>query len=600
MEEKSQMSENGTRMAVSSLAVLETSCSIRRSLNASDESPSRQYGKVSISPSSALLPERALHRSKTGTVHDSAVPCIKSSVGLVFLSLVSLVVVSVPFLNDRSGMSLSCPFAPPSEGRDRERGSSAPAGESKISIEVKTPSDGRKQSADYEEREEFAEDNCWSRSRHLLYRPDDRRLPSSPALERSLLEYEALQARCTSGKTWESMADLQPENSQDDCKYVIYMEGWEGLGNRLLSLVSAFAFSLSTDRVLLIDTRGHLASLLCEPFDSSSWKLPGSFPYAEAQAFHALGDVENYQNEVGINLNLRHQQSRRDQAFFCPETQERLKNVKWLAWNSNQYYVPRLLMVPALWMKLNPLFTNPSHLFSQLVRFLCLPANPIWAKTERTYQSYLLSSRKLVGLQVRAQLQHDFSPEVYDKVRSCLLGGGIVPNVSRHNSAPRHFFLRGKKSTGSERGTSIFVASLQREYYEALRDLYTDRGTEDGSLVSVHMMAYEGAERFTYDQAVKAYIDIWLLSFSDTLVTSGWSTFGYVAQGLAGVQPYMMNLREDAAPPFCYFGHSIEPCNHYPFLSKCGTTRKLSKEHESWVNAHLRPCQDESQGLQIV
>ncbi|KAG6551186.1 hypothetical protein Mapa_007422 [Marchantia paleacea] len=600
MEENCNMSEDGIRRAVSSLAVLETSCSIRRSLIAGEESPSRLYGKVSISPSSDLLPERAPNRSKTGAVLDSGVPCIKLYVGLVFLSLVGLVVVSVPVLNDRSGMSLSCPFASTSEGHDREIGSSAPADESKFSLEVKTTGDVKKQSADDEEWEEFTEDNCWSRSRHLLYRPEDRRLPSSPALERSLLEYEALHARCASGKTWESMADLQPENSRDDCKYVIYIEGWEGLGNRLLSLVSAFAFSLSTDRVLLIDTRGHLASLLCEPFNSSSWKLPGSFPYGEVQEFPGLGDVENYQNEVGINLNLRHQQSQRDQAFFCPETQEHLKDVKWLAWNSNQYYVPRLFMVRAFWMKLNPLFPNASHLFSQLVRFLCLPANPIWAKTERTYQSYLLSSRKLVGLQVRAQMLQEFSPEVYDKVRSCLLGGGIVPNVSQHNSAPRHFSLRGKKSMGSEGGTSIFVASLQREYYEALRDLYTDRGTEDGSLVSVHMVAYEGAERFTYDQAVKAYIDIWLLSFSDTLVTSGWSTFGYVAQGLAGVQPYMMNLREDAAPPFCYFGHSIDPCNHYPFLFKCGTTRNLSKEHETWVNEHLRPCQDESQGLQIV
>eukprot|EP00927_Polykrikos_kofoidii_P053083 TRINITY_DN47254_c0_g1_i1.p1 TRINITY_DN47254_c0_g1~~TRINITY_DN47254_c0_g1_i1.p1 ORF type:complete len:108 (-),score=14.79 TRINITY_DN47254_c0_g1_i1:54-347(-) len=60
-------------------------------------------------------------------------------------------------------------------------------------------------------------------------------------------------------------------------------------------------------------------------------------------------------------------------------------------------------------------------------------------------------------------------------------------------------------------------------------------------------------------------IDLTLLGLCDALVTSVHSTFGYVAQSLAGVRPYVLTETEAAAPLVsrrCYRASSPAPCFH--------------------------------------
>jgi len=59
-------------------------------------------------------------------------------------------------------------------------------------------------------------------------------------------------------------------------------------------------------------------------------------------------------------------------------------------------------------------------------------------------------------------------------------------------------------------------------------------------------------------QNVKAWAEIYLLSSCDALVTSSWSTFGYVAHGLAGLKPWILR-KPGKVNPTCLRAISMEP-----------------------------------------
>lgn len=100
------------------------------------------------------------------------------------------------------------------------------------------------------------------------------------------------------------------QQKADPCKYLVYIETRFGLGNRILGLVSAFAFALATDRVLLIEPNKLLGPLLCEPFPDSSWLLPKDFPFEDVRKSPSLGAAINqeYKNLSTVTLHLEHVQ----------------------------------------------------------------------------------------------------------------------------------------------------------------------------------------------------------------------------------------------------------------------------------------------------
>ncbi|KAF3617609.1 hypothetical protein FXO38_33889 [Capsicum annuum] len=65
--------------------------------------------------------------------------------------------------------------------------------------------------------------------------------------------------------------------SSVDCNYLVWIS-YSGLGNRILTLASAFLYAVLTNRVLLIDPGVNMPDLFCEPFPEVSWLLPPDFP----------------------------------------------------------------------------------------------------------------------------------------------------------------------------------------------------------------------------------------------------------------------------------------------------------------------------------
>ena len=98
-------------------------------------------------------------------------------------------------------------------------------------------------------------------------------------------------------------------------------------------------------------------------------------------------------------------------------------NVRWLGWSSTQYYVTRLLMIPSIWERLNPLFSQGDSIFAQLSYKILLPQNSVWAHMTRIYSGYLSGSGTRVGLQIRLHSRFDvaaFDQVALDRILDCL------------------------------------------------------------------------------------------------------------------------------------------------------------------------------------
>lgn len=133
-----------------------------------------------------------------------------------------------------------------------------------------------------------------------------------------------------------------------------------------------------------------------------------------------------------------------------------------------------------------------------------------------------------------------------------------------------------------------------------------DLPTEGADYIGVHTPSKEKIQQFGFDHDKRAWADMYLLSLSDTLVTSPWSTFGYVAQALAGTTPWILtktHSNETAEATFqahgyCNHGVSMEPCFHAPPAVDCQVSGH--KINPSSTLHFIKPCEDVVGGVKIM
>lgn len=141
---------------------------------------------------------------------------------------------------------------------------------------------------------------CLARTQHLLYRRNPERFAPSPAFTQAWDRYVMMHKACSHKKNFTHVF-LHERDKTDDCNYLIVMEGGGGLGNKLLSLTSAFAYGLATDRVVLVESGKQFKDLLCDPFPESSWFLPENFPYENVTAAEGV-NVAIERNFTGMSM----------------------------------------------------------------------------------------------------------------------------------------------------------------------------------------------------------------------------------------------------------------------------------------------------------
>uniref|UniRef100_A0A0D9WN68 Fucosyltransferase n=1 Tax=Leersia perrieri TaxID=77586 RepID=A0A0D9WN68_9ORYZ len=468
----------------------------------------------------------------------------------------------------------------------------------------------------------FDQKSCHSRYQSAMYRRNSGRKPSSHLVSK-LRQQETLQRRCGPGTAAYSNAVQQLKSGKSvaspECKYILSIS-YSGLGNRILAAASAFLYAVLTDRVLLIDPSNDMDGLFCEPFPGTTWLVPPDFQVTGYTNF-SIDTDERYGNMVKNNVvgnnddvstasrqlpalsyvHLNHDYTNHDKQFFCDEDQRILSNIQWLVMRTDSYIVPGLFLIAGFQDELAALFPEPDAVFHHIGRYLFHPNNLVWGLVTRYYDAYLSTARERVGIQVRVFGGDPNSPDLLEQITTCTQKQGILPEVLAAGSEP--MTQQPASRAGSK---AVLVTSLKSWYYEKIKSMYWEHATATASsdggavVVSVHQPSHEGFQRFgARSHDAKAWAEMYLLSLTDALVTTGASTFGYVAQGLAGVRPWVMRKpwNRTAGDPPCGRDVSMEPCFHAPPNYDC---RQKGWADSGEIVPHVRRCGDVSWGLKIV
>nr|CAB3455551.1 unnamed protein product [Digitaria exilis] len=479
----------------------------------------------------------------------------------------------------------------------------------------------------------------WRYFKHFPYAP-------SRHLLAKLRAYEARHRRCAPGtplyakaidhlKSGGGRSAAADEAAmEEECRYVVWLP-FDGLGNRMLSMASGFLYALLTDRVFLVALPPNSADLFCEPFPNTTWLLPPVEEFPVPNLF-SLGprpsssytnllakkkivvDVDNTSTSTAatplpayVYLSLGYQMT--DGPFFCGEHQAVLGKVRWLLLYSDLYFVPSLYPIAEFQGELRRMFPDKESVSHLLLRYLFHPSNAVWGMVTRYYHSYLAHADKRIGVQIRmfhfATVPAD---DLYNQILSCSKQEHILPVTDDDAPAPAMAGDNatttsggGKNNNGGSNTTAILIASLYADYYERLKSRYYEhaaarRGGGGGVWVGVFQPTHEEWQltgKLAHNQ--KALAEIFLLGFSDELVTSGMSTFGYVGSSLAGVRPTILlpaHGHKVPVPP-CRRAVSMEPCNLTPPRGvKCRSSKAVDGED---LARHLKVCEDYWKGVKL-
>uniref|UniRef100_A0A0E0L995 Fucosyltransferase n=1 Tax=Oryza punctata TaxID=4537 RepID=A0A0E0L995_ORYPU len=460
----------------------------------------------------------------------------------------------------------------------------------------------------------FDERTCVSRYNSALYRKNTARSPCRHLIKR-LREQEALQRRCGPGTAAYRRAAERLESRRNGtgadkgCKYLVLVP-YRGLGNRMLAMASAFLYAMLTGRALLVDRGESLADLFCEPFQGTSWLLPPEFPIKNLEGL--TGEVpESYRNLVQndrpamsvselpyVFVDLDHACTYHDKLFYCDDDRHFLHRVPWLLMRTDGYFPPALFLNPAYQDELDRLFPRKDSVFYLLAHYLLHPTNKVWGLITRFYDSYLKDSDERLGIQVRVFDGDSPFKHILDQITACTSQERLLPEVLEQE--PSSFPAPAAAAAAGALSKAVLMTGLNSWYYENIRARYWQSATATGEVVRVHQPSHEEHQlsgNTTHD--MKAMAEMYLLSMTDAIVTSGWSTFGYVGHGLGGLSPWVMFKPENLTTPDppCRRATSMEPCLHGPPFYDCRVKRGADTGK---LVPHVRHCEDMSWGLKLV
>ncbi|XP_057454073.1 probable fucosyltransferase 8 [Lotus japonicus] len=457
----------------------------------------------------------------------------------------------------------------------------------------------------------FDEASCISRLQSHLYRKPSPHNPS-PYLISKLRSYEQIHRRCgpntrayhrSMTKIVKNHGASASASASAMCKYIVWTPA-NGLANQMLSIAATFLYAILTDRVLLVKIGEDKHGLFCEPFLNSTWILPEKSPFwnvgQQVQTYQSIlqknmannSTIEEHLLPSVLFVNLAHTRDDPEKFFHCNHSQDLLKKVPLLILQSDQYFVPSLFMTPIFNLKINKMFPEKDTIFHHLGRYLFHPSNEAWRLISKFYQEHLANAAEKLGLQIRL-FNGDSVPKqaVMDVLMSCTLENKLLPEISTQNSV--------SSSVKNLTVKAVLVASLYQDIGDNLRAMYLKRPTVTGELIEVFQPSHEGHQKINdYEHYLKAWTDIYLLSLSDVLVTTHMSTFGYVAQSLGNLRPWLLYqlASNDTRVPQCTQDFSMEPCYHFAPRHYCNGMP--IEDFSSFL--YLRKCKDISTGVKLV
>ncbi|KAI9084485.1 hypothetical protein K1719_033473 [Acacia pycnantha] len=228
-------------------------------------------------------------------------------------------------------------------------------------------------------------------------------------------------------------------------------------------------------------------------------------------------------------------------------------------------------MIPSFGQELSKMFPEKDTVFHHMGRYLFHPSNEVWDAISRFYEAHLAKENDRIGLQVRIYNTHRATHEtIIGEILACAFKHNLLPQLGHHKSV----------TSPSKNNTSkaVLVASLYSEYGEQLRAMYLRNTTVTGEVVRVNQPSHEGHQKSNDNSHnIKAWTEIYLLSLCHVFITSPKSTFGYVAQSLGVLKPWILQIAygEQIPDPPCLQAVSMEPYLHYPPKHDCTANRIL-------------------------
>ena len=448
----------------------------------------------------------------------------------------------------------------------------------------------------------FGEASCISRFESYLYRKTSSYKPSKYLISK-LRNYEHLHQICgpytkSYNETMKEGAQFEKHDVDSRCKYVIWIAE-NGLGNRMLSMVSTFLYAILTDRLVIVRFDDDMSNLFCEPFPNSSWLLPKNSPFSndlkQFKTFESMLTNNNENNSQELlpsiifltlmNYNLG------DTRFHCDQNQDLLQKIPILILQADQYFAPTFFMISSFRQDLNKMFPDKDTIFHHLGRYLFHPSNEVWEGIRKYYETHLGKENEKIGVQIRV-FNAEQTPEIIiSETISCI----------HQNKLLTKFNMQSSMNPPLEKNTSkvVLVVSLYSKYGESLKSIYESNTSLSTGIIKVYQPSHEENQKLGDNMHnIKAWIEIYLLGLCDALVTSTWSTFGYVANGLAGLKPLILqNVHGKIVPnPPCQ-QNNLEPCLHIPPKYDCRTNTPFNDTFTFYNTKH---CEDYPGGIKII
>jgi len=422
--------------------------------------------------------------------------------------------------------------------------------------------------------------------------------PESPQLQNVMNSYLAMHSRCTALE-FDNITNIFNSGGVPRCRYVIWGANMFGLGNRLISLTSAFIYAILSQRVLLIDYP-EWSLLFCDPFQGHSPSLISperplnlslGVPYVRfkdaACGIQKRNKAPEYCNTTILYLEMTHKSPTKETEFnVCPSGVSRARNVPFISIkNANQYFAVGFFLNPALAPLLDVLFPerNPFHVLS---KYLFSPSDQVWDRVRHYLDSTLSPAARRIGVQLREFSGH--YTHAYDS---------NIPICIRRKAGFSPAGLRKTKKLRPDDYLSVYVATLAQGHIAKLNQTLARIGNETGKIFKIASQQVAKEENHDASHQQEALVDMWVLSLTDVLITSRRSTFGYVAQGLGGLVPYLI---KKGVKQVCKASVGTDPCYHYaPKESVCDvekvSVRELLNESQS-----VKYCPDFKGGWQLV
>ncbi|EFJ22044.1 fucosyltransferase CAZy family GT37-like protein [Selaginella moellendorffii] len=390
----------------------------------------------------------------------------------------------------------------------------------------------------------------------------------SPALQALLDRYSTMHSACVA-RDHDNLHHIIAKNTAkitnpSQCRYIVWSCTF-GLGNKLMSLVSTFLYAILSQRVLLLEESPSWDRLFCEPFIDSHWKLPRglslkddqsiSFPdfYARCRGHLSRSDVCRSQPVLPIvfSANTKPEEHR---FLVCPSAMASVRNIPVLNFrNSNQYFAAGFFLNPSLRPILEAIFPE-RRVFHNLAGFLLNPSDEVWGSIQSLHSVKFRGASRRIAVQLR-ESKGDYRDYYDASVPRCIRSkSGLCPIEIDE-------FLESKnKSIASDDYIAVYVASLVGEHAAKLNASLRDVESQTGQRFELVTLGADEEQRDDVDHQQRALVDIWSLSLADVLLTSHMSTFGYTAQGLAGLTPYFLKPWRDDP---CWPSVSSDPCFHF-------------------------------------